>query len=97
MISGCFVDVSISEMSGGGWIGGVCVMAVVVTVQALVHVMYCERVMRKVYYVGDLGVIWGSLECLKQVGGSTELPLWCGARGVRTRMQQAEIEIFILR
>jgi hypothetical protein len=28
MISGCFVDVSISERSGRGWIGGICVMAV---------------------------------------------------------------------
>jgi hypothetical protein len=55
MISGCFVDVSISEMSGGGWIGGICVMAVVVTVQALFHVMYCERVMRKVHYEGGFG------------------------------------------
>jgi hypothetical protein len=43
-------------------------MAVVVTVQALVRVTYCERVMRKVHYEGGLGVIWGSLECLKWEG-----------------------------
>jgi hypothetical protein len=49
------VDVGIFEISGRGWIGGICVMAVVVTVQELSHVTYCERIMRKVHYGGGLG------------------------------------------